>query len=606
MEEKKGSLKRKLLLIFVLLVTAGLVILPFMLDKLSGSASDGASLASAEVKRADLSRTISGAGTVGAKDAVSVTIPSDVVITGYAVKDGAVVYAGDPVAFVDTVSVYKLIASLGEELDKITEQIAEVQNTWASSYISSNVAGTVTAVYAHDGDDIRKVMAEYGALAEITLENGTVLKVSETSGTVLTVLIAEGDEVFVNASLFSVSDVATMNEYGALVLRHQKIEDQLAQLFRMYRDGYVSAPADGMIADTDETLVKKLAAADTEWAGLDFLVYREFDDEAACGYESLAYGDTVVVTEYTTSQIVEGPNAGGEGVISGVYGGVDLSNFPGAKAGDTAFMREDSTYVTGADGRYYLAGIEYEVLLVESKKDDAQSGNSQSGGKTGSGSGTGTGTGTGTGSAKSSGAGSTSTASTSEDTVNLSTKTIASVVPMDEALISVSIDELDILTLHVGDKAQVTIDALPGRAFDGVVTAVNTGRSNSGGNSKYIAEVTVKRTADMFDGMNASCLVTIETLRDVLSIPAAALCDEGGTRLVYTALSRDKSELSEPVPVEYGFSDGETLEILSGLQEGDTVWYKIYDTPEYSVPKSRSGSSGLGGLLGGGMRGMRR
>lgn len=596
MEEKKGSWKRKLLLIFVLLVTAGLVILPFVLDRMSEKTGDGASLVSAEVKRADLSRTISGAGTVGAKDAVSVTIPSDVVITGYAVKDGAVVYAGDPVAFVDTVSVYKLIASLGEELDKITEQIAEVQNTWASNYISSNVAGTVTAVYAREGDDIRSVMAEHGALAEITLENGTVLKVSETSGTVLTCFIAEGDEVFVNASLFSVSDVATMNEYGALVLRHQKIEDQLAQLFQMYRDGYVPAPADGMIADTDETLVKKLAAADTEWAGLDFLVYRQSEDEAACGYESLAYGDTVVVTEYTTSQIVEGPNAGGEGVISGVYGGVDLSNFPGAKAGDTAFMREDSTYVTGADGRYYLAGIEYEVLLVESKKDDEQSGSSQSGGKTGSGNGSGTGTGT--GSAKSSGTGSTTSVSTSEETVDLSTKTIASVIPMDEALISVSIDELDILTLHVGDKAQVTIDALPGRAFDGVVTAVNTGRSNSGGNSKYIAEVTVKRTVDMFDGMNASCLVTIETLRDVLSIPAAALCDEGGTRLVYTALSRDKSELSEPVPVEYGFSDGETLEILSGLQEGDTVWYKIYDTPEYSVPKSRS-SGGLGSLLGG-------
>jgi hypothetical protein len=102
----------------------------------------------------------------------------------------------------------------------------------------------------------------------------------------------------------------------------------------------------------------------------------------------------------------------------------------------------------------------------------------------------------------------------------------------------------------------------------------------------------------MFDGMNTSCLVTIETFRDVLTIPAAALCDEGGTRLVYTALSRDKSELSNPVPIEPGFSDGETLEILSCLSEGDTVWYKTFDTPEYSVPKSRS-SGGLGSLLGG-------
>ena len=587
MEEKKGSVRGKLLLLFVLIVTAGLIVLPFALDRLSEKAGDGASLVSAAVTRRDLSRTVSGAGTVGAKDAVSVSIPSDAVLTGYAVKDGAVVYAGDPVAFVDRVSVYKLIASLGEELDKITAQIAEVQNTWASSYISSNVAGTVTAVYAREGDDIRSVMAEHGALAEIALENGTVLKVSETSGTVLSVFISEGDAVFVNASLFSVSDVETMGEYGALVLRHHKLEDQLAQLFQMYRDGYVPAPADGMIAGTDETLVKKLAAGDMDGGGIEFLAYTQPAGEAI-RVQKLAFGETGTVTEYVASTIVEGPDSSGQGVVSGVYGTVDFSDFPDAKSGDTVFMQTDSTYVTGPDGKEYLADVQYTVLLVEAQKSGEKEGEGAD-----SKGGSGTKGGAGSGNAAASGS------AVSAETVSLSTRVIASVVPMDEALISVSIDELDILSLHVGDAAQVTVDALPGRTFDGVVTAVNTGRSNSGGNSKYIAEVTVPRTADMFDGMNASCLVTIETFRDVLSIPAAALCDEGGARLVYTALSRDKSELSDPVPIEPGFSDGETLEVLSGLSEGDTVWFKTFDTPEYSVPKSRNSGGGLGSLLGG-------
>lgn len=590
MEKKKSSIWRKLLLIFVLLVTAALVILPFVLDRMSEKTGDGASLVSAAVTRADISRTVSGAGTVGAKDAVSVSIPSDVVLTGYAVTDGAVVCAGDPIAFVDRVSVYKLIASLGEELNKITEDIAEVQNTWASNYISSNVAGTVTAVYAREGDDIRSVMAEHGALAEITLENGTVLKVSETSGTVLSVFISEGDAVFVNASLFSVSDVETMGEYGALVLRHHKIEDQLAQLFQMYRDGYVPAPADGCVAGTDETLVKKLSAGVCEEGGIELLTFTQPTVETMY-IQKLALGEVITETEYISSTIVESPDSSGQGVVSGVYGMVDLSGFPSAKSGDTVFMRADSTYVTGADGVEYLAGVQYTVLLVEEPKSSGQDSEEAS-----SAGGSGAKGGTGTGSAAAGGAVASGSAESAE-TLSLSTKAIGSVVPMDEALISVSIDELDILTLHVGDAAQVTIDALPGRAFDGVVTAVNTGRSNSGGNSKYIAEVTVARTADMFDGMNTSCLVTIETFRDVLTIPAAALCDEGGTRLVYTALSRDKSELSNPVPIEPGFSDGETLEILSGLSEGDTVWYKTFDTPEYSVPKSRS-SGGLGSLLG--------
>ena len=48
----------------------------------------------------------------------------------------------------------------------------------------------------------------------------------------------------------------------------------------------------------------------------------------------------------------------------------------------------------------------------------------------------------------------------------------------------------------------------------------------------------------------------------------------------------------QPVPVQLGFSDGETVEILSGLSEGDTVWYSTFDTPEYSVPGSKSGGNG--------------
>ena len=173
---------------------------------------------------------------------------------------------------------------------------------------------------------------------------------------------------------------------------------------------------------------------------------------------------------------------------------------------------------------------------------------------------------------------------TSEEEATLAVTKIASIVPMDEVLVNITVDELDILSLHKGDRALVTLDALPGRSFEGVVTGVNTGRSNSGGNSKYTAEVTMARGADMLAGMNASCLVTIETFRDVLSVPAAALYDEADGCVVCTSVGKDTGKPESPVPVEVGISDGERVEILSGLTEGQTVWYTIYDTPEYSVP----------------------
>ena len=582
MEEEKHSRKKGFLLVFLLLLAALLAALPFALDRMSRSAGDGASILSAPVTRGEISRTVSGAGTVGNKDAVAATVPADVVLTGYAVADGDSVRAGDPVAYVDRVSVYRLIASLGEELESVTAELAEAQNTYASSYISSNVAGTVTAVYARAGDDIRSVMAQYGALAEVRLDNGTMLKISALSGTVLFAFISEGDEIFVNANLFSVSDVDTMGAYGALVLRHQKIEDQLAQLFQMYRDGYVSAPDDGMIFDVNETLVKKLALSPEDGLRIALL---------GSGAQT---GDEPYLSDYISAPITSDPDEDGMATVEGVDGLVDLSRFPYAEKGDIVFMRYD-IYTGLVDGVEEVVDIRFTPLHV---RPSGSSGGGGGGGGSGGGGGMGGMSGMGrTGSASG------SASAAGGDEVSLSTQLIASVVPMDEALISISIDELDILSLRVGYTAQVTIDALPGRVYEGVVTGVNTGLSNSGGNSKYTAEVTIARTPEMLDGMNVSCLVTIETLRDVLTIPAAALCDEDGAQVVYTAVSRDRSELSAPVPVEVGLSDGETLEILSGLSEGDTVWYKLYDTPEYSLSQPQSGS--LGGFMSGRPSGLR-
>ena len=65
---------------------------------------------------------------------------------------------------------------------------------------------------------------------------------------------------------------------------------------------------------------------------------------------------------------------------------------------------------------------------------------------------------------------------------------------------------------------------------------------------------------------------------------AAALHDEADGCVVCTSVGKDTGKPESPVPVEVGISDGERVEILSGLTEGQTVWYTIYDTPEYSVP----------------------
>ena len=590
MENKKRPIKKYIFIALVVLLVAGLTALPFALDKMNADANDGASILSAEVTRADISRTVSGAGTLGAKDEVEVSVPEGVVLTGYAVKDSDLVKKGDVVAYVDRVSVYKAASELSDALETVTEELAALQKSAGElQTVYSGVVGKVTKVYAERGSDIAQLMRDYGAIAEITLDDGTVLKLTGTSGTISYFYFGEGTTVYVNAPIYAYTDAEGSGTYAALVKKHQKIEEQLAQLFQMYRDGYAIAPADGMISGLDETLVKELAYTDEGE-----LQVRLLGNYSLGGMQVrlLAEGETPTPskTEYLTGTLSSALDGSGSATVSGVNGTLDFSAFPDAKPGDTVFL-QCNTYTTtdAGSGQEVVTNIEYIVLLVNSNSapgggsDKPSSGGgsmpSGGGGMSFSGGGGGGGGGISMG-----GSSAMSGAAAEETEASLDTTTVASVVPMDEVMVSITVDELDILSLHAGDKALVTIDALPGHSFEGVVTGVNTGRSNNGGNSKYTVEVTLKRSDDMLVGMNASCLITIETFKDVLSIPAAALVDEVKGPVVYTALDKDGTTLSAPVPVELGISDGERVEILSGLTEGETVWYSTYDTPEYSVP----------------------
>ena len=551
---EKRMVKRILFLVPVSLVILALVALPFLLDK--AMEGDGASLRSALVSRADISRTVSGAGTLEAKEAAELRLPEGVVITGYLVEDGDLVEEGDPVAEVDSVSVYKTASALAEKLDAVTQELAALQNSTSSSgTIYSQVSGNVTAMYARAGDDVRAVMDEHGALCEISLDDGTVLKVTATSGTITWSYFREGGHVYENAPLFLVKGIDVGNAYGALVLRRQKIEDQMGRLFRMLKDGYAAAPAGGMITGTDENLVRELSVRSE--GGLQVRLLSEL--------EPAEPEPAPTSTTYLSGTLASALDAAFQGSVSGV-GLVDFTAFPDAKPGDTVFLQAD-TYVSG-EGAEQTVSIRYTVLLVTPGAQMPPAIVFSLGGLGG-------------GDISFGGA---AMPDSTEPAEALPETCIASVIPMDEVLIKIRVDELDILSLHPGDTARVTIDALPGRAFAGLVTAVNTGRSNSGGNSKYYAELSIPLEENMLIGMNASCLVTVETFRDVLSVPAEAICDEPGGPVIYTALSGDGSALADPVPVTLGLSDGQRVELLSGLSEGDTIWYSVYDTPEYSVP----------------------
>lgn len=171
--------------------------------------------------------------------------------------------------------------------------------------------------------------------------------------------------------------------------------------------------------------------------------------------------------------------------------------------------------------------------------------------------------------------------------------TVMTVTPQDKVSVTMSIDELDILSVSLGQQAQVTLDAVPGQSFTGTVTKIETTGSNAGGNSKFTVTMELDRTAQMVGGMNVSALLTVGTHENVPTLPSEALTEEGTKVFVYTAYDEENG-LSGKQEVTTGASDGLVTEIVSGLKAGDSVWYAYYDTLE-----SDRGLSGSGGFYGG-------
>ena len=141
----------------------------------------------------------------------------------------------------------------------------------------------------------------------------------------------------------------------------------------------------------------------------------------------------------------------------------------------------------------------------------------------------------------------------------------------------------------MGLEAEVTLDAFPGQSFSGVVESIDLSGTNSGGNSKYTAVVRMDREEDMLAGMNASVRITLDTAEDVLYVPAEAIVEDETGTYVYTSYNEKTGELSDPVEVETGVSDGTNVEIISGLSYGDTYYYSVLDTVNYSTSAVSSG-----------------
>lgn len=167
-----------------------------------------------------------------------------------------------------------------------------------------------------------------------------------------------------------------------------------------------------------------------------------------------------------------------------------------------------------------------------------------------------------------------------------------------EMTVTLSVDESDILSLELGQTAEITISSLSEEPFLGTVTEVGRTAATSG---TYSAVVTLPKEAGMLSGMTASVSIRITGVEDALLIPIDALHQTRNRAFVYTTYDPETETFGGEVEVTVGIMGSNEVEILSGLSQGDIVWY----TEEMTIFDFFAGMSGGGGNMpSGGMSGM--
>ena len=145
---------------------------------------------------------------------------------------------------------------------------------------------------------------------------------------------------------------------------------------------------------------------------------------------------------------------------------------------------------------------------------------------------------------------------------------------------SINVDELQISSISVGQQVQITADAVPDKTYVGTVTRVSMKGTSNGGTTTYPVSIRIDDTDGLRPGMNANAEIVVAEAKNALVVPNAAV-----VRGSYVLVTKDSPSAANAdtameapegfvyVPVKTGVSDDDYTQIVSGIQEGDTIGY---------------------------------
>ena len=136
-----------------------------------------------------------------------------------------------------------------------------------------------------------------------------------------------------------------------------------------------------------------------------------------------------------------------------------------------------------------------------------------------------------------------------------------------------TVDEIDVGKICEGMTCELQIGALPGKIVKGVVKLISLKAQKEDNTTVFPIEINITDTGDavLRAGYSANASIIIAQRDSVLSIPERVVTFRNDSAFVHIPKGeQDKEE----VFIKTGLSDAITIEVLSGLEEGQEVLEK--------------------------------
>lgn len=468
------------------------------------------------VGRGNLSKTVTGTGTLSIARTEDIALPYAVTVTGTLVEEGDNVQAGQALMTIDTAALQTTIDTLQTELDTTESEIASLADDYVrAEYIKLPMDCRVKEVYIKNGDYIEDVMAERGYIALLSLDGLMYVDVPVIEG--LGIL----DEM--NVSIGNRTTNGTVRAINGDTMSISFSDEYGAQ------DQEVTIKVKGKVVTTGNCYIHMPYYLTTNAQGYIELVNLEVDAKKYSGNRicylnnipmSPTYDALLATRETQQAQLNEMKSLLSAGVISAPEAGIVSTVIAPSATEQAAYTVLASLYV----------GDEKEMVI--------------------------------------------------------------------------SVDELDIINVAVGQNVDIAMDAIEDTTYPAKVTKVSQIGTASGGVTVYNVTLTIDGDEKLRFGMNGTATVHIEEVNNVLLVPLTALNSSRGQSYVWVkSAGASPDEPGVRTTVETGLSDENYAQVLSGLNEGAVIL--ITREADTSTTMNFGGMGGSGMMnFGGGMPGM--